>query len=380
MTLELAGTRREPSGDHHAEKARFVDGTDLTPAAPSERWAPVIVTGEEIAAEVERLSVLPQPADGRRRSLVVHPRDGHGVGLTPGIQLAIEVLLPGERTRPIRHNSSQIVFCIDGGGTVVFAGGPRAVRSFERYDVWNTPSMAMYVHINDTEQRQVRLVYSNAALLERLNTHYVDTRPAESTIFPVTATDEDAECYLFEELFPLDAEGAWLMSYERLINPPVQQSPAIMWRWKQVKAELDGLRALGPEYRGRRLYLLYNRATGRTNGTTHGLFAAMTLRPAGIADRPHRHTGAAINYYFQGSGHSMVDGRRYDWTAGDLMFAAPGWAIHHHASHDSDVYELTVQDSPFHLANDSLLWQENLNRPPILIGSHPGWTTNRSIP
>ena len=46
--------------------------------------------------------------------------------------------------------------------------------------------------------------------------------------------------------------------------------------------------ALGSEYVGRRLYLLYNPVTGRTNGTTPSFFATITMRPPGIVDRPHR--------------------------------------------------------------------------------------------
>ena len=58
-------------------------------------------------------------------------------------------------------------------------------------------------------------------------------------------------------------------------------------------------------------------------------------------------------------------GQRYEWGAGDLMLTAPGWAIHHHASGpDERVYELTVQDQPLHIAMESLLWQEDLKRPP----------------
>ena len=79
----------------------------------------------------------------------------------------------------------------------------------------------------------------------------------------------------------------------------------------------------------------------------------MCLRPANIVDRPHRHIAAAINYFFSGEGDSLVAGKRYEWRAGDLMLTAPGWAIHHHSSHDDDVYELTIQDSPLHLAMDS---------------------------
>lgn len=356
--------------------AYFVDQVGVEAPPLVDLWDPVVIPSEAVAGAVHRLSSVSKPANGRRRALIVHPRhEGKGLALAPGIQVALEVLLPGEETKPVRHNSSQVVFSIRGGGSVVIDGRK---RPFGLHDVWNTPSMATYHHINDTDDLQVRLVYSNAAMLEKLNIHYVDEEPGEALPEALEA-DDDASTNPFAETMELPGagNGETLMSYERLINPPVQQSPALMWQWKAVKPELDRLHALGSKYRGRRLYLLYNPSTGRTNGTTHNFFATMCLRPAGIVDRPHRHTAAAINYYMSGSGHSVVAGKRYPWKAGDLMLSAPGWAVHNHASHEEDVYELTIQDSPFNLANDSLLWQEDLKRPPILIGSHPGWDTNR---
>jgi gentisate 1,2-dioxygenase len=360
-------------------KAAFVDATGLQAPKLDDLWPSIIVPKEDIDAEIARLAELPRPADGRRRSLIVHPMSkGAGPGLAPGIQVSLEVLKPGERTGPIRHNSAQVVFCIQGAGRVVIDGQK---RKFETYDVWNTPSMAPYVHVNDTRELQVRLVYSNAALLEKLNIHYVDDAPSEA--LPQTLErDDDLTRNPFADAMPLAGAtgGEQLMSYERLISPPVQESRALLWPWQDVKRELDKLHALGPSYRGRRLYLLYNPATGRTNGTTHNFFATMTIRPAGIVDRPHRHTAAAVNYYFQGAGRSVVGGKVYPWKAGDLMLSAPGWAVHNHASGDADVYELTVQDSPLNLSMDSLLWQEDLKRPPVLIGSHTGWSTNRAAP
>ncbi len=364
-------------GGAETPTARFVDRVGATsPTIDEETWPPLVIPAAQIAAEVERLSEVARPQDGRRSSWIVHPRaEAPGLGLAPGIRVSLDVLLPGERTAAIRHNSSQVCFCIEGGGFSVVGGRKIA---FERYDVWFNPALTTYVHENDTSARQVRLTYSNAPMLEKIRVHYVDEQPPEES--PVlAATADEIKPHPVAHVFPLGGDGPMLMSYERLINPEVVEQHPIHWPWEDVKQELDKLTALGPAYRGRRLYLLYNPATGRTNGTTNNFFATMTVRPPGIVDRPHRHASAAINYFFSGSGWSRVAGKRYEWAAGDLMLTAPGWSIHNHASNDEPVYELTIQDSPLHLAMDSLMWQEDLKSPPRLLGSQRGFDTNREL-
>jgi gentisate 1,2-dioxygenase len=179
-------------------------------------------------------------------------------------------------------------------------------------------------------------------------------------------------------VFRLTEDGAYLMPYEELINPPRVESQPLHWPWPQVRAHLDRLgETLGREYVGRRLYLLFNPATGRTNGTTPNFFATITIRPPRIVDRPHRHTSAAINYFFAGRGRSVVEGVVHEWKAGDLMLSAPGWGVHNHASYDEPVYELTIQDSPLNIAMESLLWQEDLHKPAAVLGVQPGFRTNR---
>jgi gentisate 1,2-dioxygenase len=363
-----------------SEQTFFVDRTDEQ-APGLDLWPSVVIPKEAIDAEIERLAGLPVPASGVRRSLVVHPQSKEpGLGLAPGIRVALEVLRPGERTKPVRQNSTQVNFCIQGGGTSLI--GERRF-AFRQYDVTNTPSMAPYVHVNDTKELQVRLTYSNAALLEKMNIHVVEDAPDPSASAPKVAAHAEEAAPKEGSVNPFGTfelqDGAYLMPYEKLINPDVVPSLPLHWPWEKVKMHVDKLEALGQKYRGRRLYLLFNPATGRTNGTTHNFFATMTLRPANITDRPHRHTAAAINYYFQGSGHSQVEGKRIPWKAGDLMLSAPGWAIHNHASHGAPVYELTIQDSPLNIAMESLLWQERLDAPFSVLGSWEGFETNRAL-
>jgi gentisate 1,2-dioxygenase len=259
------------------DTARFVDRTGAVPDS-LDLWPSIVIPKETIDAEIERLAGLPRPANGRRRALISHPRADTGNGLAPGIQVALDVLLPGERTVPYRQNSTQVNFVIGGAGHSVINGKRIEVAL---HDVWNTPSMHIYWHGNDTTQIQARLTYSNAALLEKLNVHYVEEDPT-----PVEAVKHEA---LTEEdrkrrkspfgTFQLTADGAFLMPYETLINPPSVESKALHWPWLEVKGHLDKLEALGKDYVGRRLYLLYNPMTGRTNGTTPNFFATMTIRP-----------------------------------------------------------------------------------------------------
>jgi gentisate 1,2-dioxygenase len=362
---------------HVPKQPLFVEEPTETQAdRDADLWEPAVLTSEDLDAEVDRLSGLERPANGRRRSLIVHPRAAApGIGLAPGIQVALDVLLPGETTSPRRHNSSSVTFSIRGRGTVTV---DEHTFSIEQYDVVYIPALSTYTVRNESDALAVRLTYSNAPILEKLRVHWVDEAPDQAR----AEADDDGEGERRHDPHPVGdtfalRDGAYMMSYEKLINPDAVPQVPLIWRWVDVKRELDKLASFGADYRGRRLYLLYNPATGRTNGTTPSFFATMTIRPPDIVDRPHRHTSAAINYFFSGSGWSRVSGRRYEWAAGDLMLSAPGWAIHNHASNGEPVYELTIQDSPFHIAGDSLMWQENLKQAPILLGSHPGWETNR---
>ena len=355
-------------------KARFIDRTGAPPET-NQFWAPVVITREEIEAEVKRLASQPAPADRCRQSLIVHPLAPDAApGLAPGIRVTLSVLKPGERTRPFRHNATEVNFCIAGSGHTVVAGKR---IGFRQYDVWNHPSYTTYYHVNDGDTLQARLTYSNTPLLQHMQVYIVDDDPpAEAAAEEKPEHHDDPRRKSPFGLFDL-GDGAMMMPYEKLINPPVVESRALHWPWEKVKKELDKLEALGKDYLGRRLYMMYNPATGRTHGCTPNFFATMTIRPPKIVDRPHRHVSAAINYYFAGRGYSIVAGNRYEWKAGDLMLSAPGWAVHNHASYDDYVYELTVQDQPLTIYMESLLWQEDLKKPVALLGAQPGFDTNR---
>lgn len=315
--------------------------------------APVLVPKAVIEAEIERLSKVEMT--DRRRSVIVHPGLAEGFGFMPACTVSINVLLPGERTKPHRHNSSVVNFALRGGGTSLIAG---TTIEFSERDTWSTPPWATHQHINDTDDVQVRLSYSNSGLLDRLYAHITDDADGLDPHEPL-GDPERTEALARGEV--LGEDGASLLTYEELISPDPPYQKALLWAWPRLEERLYDLKETkGKEYEGRRLFLMYDPTTGRTQGTSATFFATMAILPPGQRDVPHRHSSAAINYYFSGTGFSIVGGERYEWEAGDLMLSAPGWMPHGHAAYDEDVLVLTIQDSPLQIALGSLLWMENI--------------------
>ena len=81
-----------------SEQKLFFTAEENIGGTPRSFWPALVMTGEEIDREIARLSSSRGAPSGRRRSFIVHPQSSKtGRGLAPGIDVAINVLLPGER-------------------------------------------------------------------------------------------------------------------------------------------------------------------------------------------------------------------------------------------------------------------------------------------
>ena len=353
---------------------------DVSGSAPREQtfWPTVVLPKAAIDAEIERLASIARPADGRRAASVNHPMNtGPVPAFAPGIDVQILVLKPGEETTPVLCNSSRVDMCIR-GSAIVTTG--RTSFRVEQHDVWNTPSMQPQVVKNDGQDLMVRLSYSNAPLLERLEVHFVDAKPQVAT------QSDEGRALAADQRRARDAStpimiglnGAQMLGYEWLVDIDTIESKALHWPWKEVSPHLDTVYSMDLGYTGRHLYVLYNPATERRIGTSPSFFATIAKLPPGKIDKPHRHTSAAINYIMWGHGKSVVNGEKVEWQQGDLHFSAPGWSVHNHASREQGFMALTIQDHPLHIANESLLWQETLKSPILKLGTDHGIQTNLS--
>lgn len=362
------------------ERLFFVEDSGPLPS-PTEFWTALVVASEEIETEISKLEAKRSEPGAFRRSYVVHPSSvAPGRGLAPGIDVSINVLLPGERTRKVCENASSVAFCIRGTGICHINND--SLR-FESKDVWTVPSMDVYSYENTSSEPTIFLSYSNAPLLKKLGVHYVSENPAgnvRSLEADIERREKVRRARDFATNVALGSDGARILGYEYLIDIDVVLSKPLLWPWREVSKHLDGVEHLGGEagkqYHGRHLVTLYNPATDRRIGTTPSFFASIAQFPPNRIDIPHRHSSAAINYIFGGSGRSTVDGRKFAWKSGDLMLSAPGWAVHNHAAGENGCNILTVQDHPLQIAMESLIWQETLKDPILKMGGEEGAQTN----
>jgi gentisate 1,2-dioxygenase len=351
---------------------RFVE---VGGAAPREQqpWPSIIVPRRAIEAEIERLASIALPSTGRRASAISHPRNTHEVpAFAPGIDVTIHVVKPGESTPPMARSATAVDMCISGSAVASIG---RHAFGVQRFDVWNTPSMEPVSYRNEGRELFVRMSYSNAPLLEKLEVHVTETEPRPVAAVEAPASDAPRARDSAESI-DIGADGAKLLGYEYLVDIDVVDSRPLLWQWQEVEKHLGNVYHRDLSYTGRHLYLLYNPATERRMGTSHCFFATIAKYPPNKIDQPHRHTSAAINYYFFGHGKSAVMGERMEWEAGDLHFSAPGWAVHNHGSREQGFCALTIQDHPLQIAMESLIWQETLKAPIVKLGSQRGFQTN----
>ncbi len=359
-------------------EARF-ESHATTPYAPLSafKWPGLVVTRESIDEEVERLADAELSETGLRLSRIVHPSStGPGRGFAPGIDVSINVVRPGEASPPFLTNATYLGFCLSGDGEVTV--GSRTIQ-LHKWSVWTVPSMRAFRYVNTGTELLVFLTYSNIPLLEKMCMHFFEN-PAQMRQPLANAPANDAPAVRARDLAlntPIGDMGGRILGYEYCVDIDVVPSEAMVWQWKDVIETMNMTTDTLPRtYDGRRVGILYDPATGRLNGTTNALFAAFGQKEPYAADHFHRHSSCSINYYLAGGGNSIVDDQYMEWKAGDLQFAAPAWSAHRHASGPAGLRALTVQDHPFMIGMDALIWQEHVEGPVLRLGGDVGAETN----
>ncbi len=114
--------------------------------------------------------------------------------------------------------------------------------------------------------------------------------------------------------------------YQRItpIKPQAPDAP-FLWRWREIEPMLHrSVAEVSINDIERRALIMAHPAFGAETTTTSTMLAAFTVLDPGERARPHRHTGAAIRFATRAEGAvTIVDGRRCEMKAGDLILTPP---------------------------------------------------------
>lgn len=94
-------------------------------------------------------------------------------------------------------------------------------------------------------------------------------------------------------------------------EPPIPQPFVLKWRDLSKLIETiektEGSEGLSA---GGKLITLCNNTTGIWKGTTNGLMAELRILAPGQHTKAHRHTAAAIQFTVEGTGYSVINGKK----------------------------------------------------------------------
>lgn len=250
-------------------------------------------------------------AGGQRRTLrLTNP--GLPVGTTHTFWGSIQHILPGEIATAHRHAPHALRFIMRGSGATTTVDGER--YPMHEGDLVLTPGGMWHDHQHHGEAPMTWLDGLDISLVNALHAMYFEPYPEDQQpVMPL----HDRSLREFGSGIMGPASGSVPRDGRRLLVYPWVRAYEALQAY--ARTEPDPFEDFALEYK--------NPATGRPALPTLGL-VLQWLRP-GAHCKAHRHTGSVLYYVVRGEGATIVDGVRYDWSAGDFL-ALPPWTWHEH--------------------------------------------------
>jgi len=307
--------------------------------------APHIWKYRDVWPCLEKAGELIDMHDSERRSLImVNPALGGQIATTTTMFAAYRINNPNEIAPAHRHSPNAIRFGLTGHTNFTAVEGENI--TFGPGDLVLTPHDTWHNHGNQGEGGAVNLSVLDMPLVNVLNATYFETdyfehdddgravkKDVQSERFP---DDYSARVYGNGGLMPRS------VSHHRGTG---DASPMYVYRWDRTRETLEGLRDRdGSAYDGV-LVEYVDPTTGQAPYATMTFFAQM-LRP-GEATLASKQNASLIYTVFEGAGHSIIGGERFDWEAFDT-FCVPGgtWVEHVNETPGGDAILFVSSDEP----------------------------------
>lgn len=304
----------------------------LLPATPKPRAVPWLWPASTYRPLARRaIKLVPVERGGERRVLSLRNPGLGGRPFAAGtLWGAVQCLGPRETAPAHRHTPGAIRFVLDGEGVFTTVNGDAC--DMRPGDLVLTPAWAWHDHSNSGDSEMLWFDGLDLPIVEALDGVFFEPHPRDNQ--PVEGPHNRSE-------------AAYAGAAGRFVDDQVTgaldptPSPLLVYRWSDTEAELDRLAARRPDEPS----VGVEYANPRSGASVLPTLACGMLRViGGRATAPCRRSGNQIFVVHRGTGHSVIDGRRFTWRPGD-MFVIPSWsAAEHHAERTAEIF--TIADTP----------------------------------
>jgi gentisate 1,2-dioxygenase len=267
----------------------------------------------------------------RRVLTLANPTQTAGPWPTGTLTAACQLVLPGEEAPSHRHSMAALRFIIEGsGGYTIVDGEP---LSMQPGDFILTPSWTWHGHAHEGIGKMLWLDILDVPLVRSLDWQfYEEYSEPRSLQLPEKPPDDSLRRYGNRSMLP-----TWTG------KPNVPYSPLFSYKWTSTRESLYRLTECeASPYEGYALRFT-NPFTGGPVMPT--ISASMHLLTARQQTKARRSLANYIHHAVEGSGHSVIDGQRFDWKQHDT-FCVPTWCWQEHAAGSNDAILFTCQDEP----------------------------------
>jgi gentisate 1,2-dioxygenase len=283
--------------------------------------------------------------DSERRSLVlVNPGLAPKRATVSTMYTAYRLNDANEIMPPHKHSPSAIRFGLKGKGNFTGVDGENIV--FGPGDMVLTPNDTWHNHGTVGGEQALNLSVLDFPLVETLNAVHFDHNYMEEENGIMVKKKQQSERFTPDYSQRIYGYGGLMPRFASKEKRGAGfSSPMFVYRWEMMRELLerhkdwdgDPYEALMAEY--------IDPTTGGPVFKTITFFAQM-LRP-GERTRPIRQTGNLLVAPFEGSGHSIIDGQRFDWKEFDTL-AVPGgtWCEHVNGSDKDPLFLFVASDEP----------------------------------
>ncbi|MEM8797584.1 MAG: cupin domain-containing protein [Pseudomonadota bacterium] len=305
----------------------------IEPWEPKSQSVPVVWRYGDLRDHVlKALDLVTPEKAGRRVIYMKNPGRADVAAAVGWIYAGLQVMNPGEVASAHRHSASAIRFIMEGEGAYTIVDGHKMTLGANDFVL--TPNGTWHEHA--VEADGTVCIWQDGLdipLVNALEANFYEVHPdlQQAVGYPV---DDMTGTWGNPGLTP--AGTPW----------PKDYSPMFKYEWEVTYEALTKFAAStdGSPFDGVMMEYINPVTSGPVMQT---LGASMQMLRPGEATRAHRHTGSFLYHVAKGHGHSIINGKRYDWSERDI-FCVPSWSWHEHinGSDKDDACLFCLNDLP----------------------------------